>query len=196
MGKLKILLITVITLYLVGSGATVAQETFRLAQINENPPVHETKKSGPTYDTQKGSSPAPDGWSLTNEILFHPCKPLIKSHDAFTLQQLADAITKSQKAYWLVDGHSCNQICGGTKPGKPTNCRLSWERAAKIRDLLVNNYNVPPGKLVIRGFADALPAKGVDPSDPKQRRAWVHPTYPPQEQTDAGFQCPKPNDIN
>jgi OOP family OmpA-OmpF porin len=87
--------------------------------------------------------------------------------------------------FFYVDGHTCNI---GTESN---NCALSWRRALSVINFLVNAGDIPPQRLVPRGFGphDAVKSNNTEEGR-KQNRRVVLKKGPLQDEEEREKVCP------
>lgn len=89
-----------------------------------------------------------------NNILFNEWSATLNRKEAIEqLREIGKALSSLElaDADFLVEGHTDN------RGGLERNMRLSWDRAASVRDYLVKHYRIDPARIAVQGFGYSRP---------------------------------------
>lgn len=92
--------------------------------------------------------------SLKDNILFESGKAEIKDSSAEILNMVASIVKKTPHKV-LIEGHTDNLPIRNSL--FPSNWELSTARAASVLNYLIKNYNLPPDRFAISGYAEYKP---------------------------------------
>jgi outer membrane protein OmpA-like peptidoglycan-associated protein len=122
----------------------------------------------------RGGTPPPDRYlddrpRLALNILFEFDKDVLTSEDVDILNTLGKAMTSSELAgkTFRLEGHT------DSKGTYEYNIDLSQRRANRVQTFLMDNYGIPPQRLITEAFGESRPLPNLDPENGRNRRVEI-----------------------